>query len=134
MLFSDRVGAPTSPLFIIIPHFPAFVNICNRISRNFFSVYSIFSPPAQGGARKRTDARTKAAHGRAKGRGGPGRENGAVGGTRAGRARRTSRRQNRASHQQTGWGAGGGSPGEGGGGSKPPQNQGAQTRMLQMFL
>lgn len=115
-MFLPLGGAPTPPglfLFLpttIIPHFPAFVNICNRFSRNFFSVSSIFSPPAQGGARKRTDARTKAAHGRAEGRGGPGRENGAVGGTRAGRARRTSRRQNRASHQQTGWGAGGANP------------------------
>ena len=61
MLFSYREGAPTSPLFIIIPHFLAFVNNCNDFFRNFFSVSSIFLPPAQGGARKRTDARPKAA-------------------------------------------------------------------------
>lgn len=45
----------------IIPHFPAFVNICNDFFEIFLSGSGIFLPPAQGGARKRTDARLKAA-------------------------------------------------------------------------
>ena len=90
-------------------------------------------PPAQGGARKRTDARTKAAHGRAEGRGGPGRENGAVGGTRAGRARHSSRKQTRATTSKQGGGRAAAPPGRGAGGANPHKTRARTHRRCRCF-
>ena len=128
MLFSDRVGAPTSPLFIIIPHFLAFVNICNEFFRNFFAWNQSLPPPAGWGPQTHGRARPEAAHGRAKGRGGPARENGAAGGTRAGRARHPSRKQTRARAGANRVGGGRRPPRGGGRGEQNPDKTRARPR------
>lgn len=128
MLFSDRVGAPTSPLFIIIPHFLAFVNICNEFFRNFFAWNQSLPPPAGWGPQTHGRARPEAAHGRAKGRGGPARENGAAGGTRAGRARHPSRKQTRARAGANRAGGGRRPPRGGGRGEQNPHKTRARPR------
>lgn len=124
MLFSDRVDAPTSPCLLLYHIFSHLSTTATIFFKIFFAGISYFLLPP-GGARRRTDARDQkrrtaarkdgeGPHGRTERREGRG-----PGGpdTRAG---------NKHAHEpeQTGWGAGGGPPGEGVGGSKTPKKPG----------
>lgn len=128
MLFSDRVDAPTSPCLLLYHIFSHLSTSATNFSEIFFAWNQSLPPPAGWGPQTHGRARPEAAHGRAKGRGGPARENGAVGGTRAGRARHPSRKQTRARAGANRAGGGRRPPRGGGRGEQNPHKTRARPR------